>query len=523
MKTIDNTYTTVTKTICPFCNYGCEFGVVFNDFGIAGVEYIKEGSSEGRLCPRGSAAAMYLNHRQRLSVPFRQNTPYDWNKMLKELKRIIEKPEQVAITFDRNLTIEEYQAITGFCRSAGIDRVASTYLEPESLLKNCASATFQLDDIHRADVVCIVGDIFNQTPMCSKAFIEWKRADRKRRLVVIDSMHTHTSSFASDFMKIAPGTESLILFALAQEDMKGIDVSEHTGISKDRIEQISDLMKEAKQGLIAVCLPYARTYDPLLVVDGLKRYGSFCGAKIIPFVEFPGFEGNRHFGAIVEEVKKGKIKQIINFGELFPFYYPQIVSDMKKIPIYATSPLKWNGYTMIPGALNLEKKGTINTLFGTRDLSGVIEPPGGVRDAVSVLASIEKSDASQESFVEPKIRIDVAARVQRLIDQKTTNKKKVLRMFGEKTAYGFLGFFDPGSLKINPHDAQAFGIKAKDTVTVKSKQGRIDIMAAITTDVDPGVVTIPVEQPQARALFSYDIEDHYVSFIPTEVEIWRKG
>ncbi|MBN2620456.1 hypothetical protein JXB22_05125 [candidate division WOR-3 bacterium] len=523
MKTIDHTFTTVTRTVCPFCNYGCEFGIVFNDFGIAGIEYMKEGSSGGRLCPRGSAAAMYLNHKQRLSVPFKQNAPYDANKMLKDLKRIIEKPEQMAITFDRNITIEEYQAIIGFCRAVGIDRVASAYLESESLLKRCASGTFQISDVNSADTVCIIGDIFSHTPMCSKAFIEWKRAHRKHRLIVIDSIHTHTSSFASDFIKVMPGTESLLFFALAHEDIKGIDVSEHTGISRDRIAEISGLMKNAKQGLIAVCLPSARTYDPLLFVEGLKRFSSFYSAKVAPFVEFQGFEGNRCFGAIMEDVKKGTVKQIINFGELFPFYYPQIVRDMKKVPIFATSPLKWNGYTMIPGALNLEKKGTINTLFGPRDLSGVIAPPSGSQDVVSFLAGIKKSDPSQTALAEPDPAIDIVAQAQRLIDQKTTKKKKALTLFGEKTAYHFLGLFDHGSLKINPHDAQELGIKAHDIITVKSKQGAIDIDAAVTADVDPGIVAIPVEEPHVRALFNYDIVDHYVSLVPTEVEICQKG
>ena len=77
---------TVKRTICPFCSFGCEFGVVFDDFGVNGVEYIKKGSSGGRLCPRGSAAAFYLNHPRRLCMPIRDGKTLDWSKVVKELK-----------------------------------------------------------------------------------------------------------------------------------------------------------------------------------------------------------------------------------------------------------------------------------------------------------------------------------------------------------------------------------------------------------------------------------------------------
>ncbi|GAI97585.1 unnamed protein product, partial [marine sediment metagenome] len=87
MKKIDPTFTTVKKTVCPFCSFGCELGVVFDEFGVKGVEYIKEGSSEGRLCPRGSAAALYLNHPKRLSMPMKNGKVLEWSKLIKDLKK----------------------------------------------------------------------------------------------------------------------------------------------------------------------------------------------------------------------------------------------------------------------------------------------------------------------------------------------------------------------------------------------------------------------------------------------------
>ena len=199
MKKVDPTYTTVKKTICPFCSFGCEFGVVFDDFGVRGVEYIADGSSQGRLCPRGSAAALYLNHKLRLSMPTHNGKVLDWTKLSKDLKRIFDKPANVAVTFDRNITIEDYHSILGFCKEQGIDNIASSYLEPEAFLHRFFKEPFIPDSISKAKTILVVDDPFNQVPMLSKSLIDWKLSDRGNRLVVIDSIATHTSTFASDF------------------------------------------------------------------------------------------------------------------------------------------------------------------------------------------------------------------------------------------------------------------------------------------------------------------------------------
>jgi len=524
MKTIDHSYMTIKKTVCPFCCYGCDFGIICDDFGIKGVEYIKEGSTGGRLCPRGSGAVWYLDHAQRISMPQKKNRAYEWTKIFKDLRRIIAKPDQVAITFDRNITKEEYSAITGFCNELSIEDVASSYMEPESLLKRCGTASLNIADIRSAEIILLIGDTFGIVPMSSKPLIEWKLADRKHRLIVIDSLHTHTSSFATDFLKVPPGVEALLLLALAHESIPGIEVDKILGIGSTQIKNIGAQLKDAAHGLIIASLPFARSFDPLLFVEGIKRIGEFTGKKIIPFVEFNGYEGKKHFGSVLAGAKNGKIKQLINFGELFPFYYPQILSDLKKTEVIATSPIKHNGYTTIPVALNLEKQGTINTVFGTRSLDRVIDPASGVRDVTAILNGIKETSASSKLFHEPDVTVDIKTRGQKIAEQiRQPKKKKSVRLFGEKVAYYFLGFLEKGSLRMNPYDAQSLGIRAGDIVSVKSKQGKTDLKASLTMDVDQNHAYIAAEDPAVRGLFEYSNDDNIISFIPTEVEIWRKG
>lgn len=521
MKNIDSTFTTIKRTVCPFCSFGCEFGVVFYDFGVKGVEYIKEGSSEGRLCPRGSAAALYLDHPKRLSMPMKNGKVVGWPKIVKDLKRVIDKPKNVAVTFDRNLTIEEYESIISFCNTTGIETIASTYLEPETFLKKFFNESFSIDEIDNAQMILVLGDLFNQSPVVSKSLINWKLKDRKNRLIVIDSINSHTGVFASDFLKVTPGTEPLLLFAFAQENIEGINIPTITTISETKIKDISTSFKDATNGLVFVSLPFAHTYDPLLLSEGLARLNGFSGKKIVPFVEFAGFEGNQHFGSVVNLVKKKKIKQLINFGELFPFYYPQLSKDLKAVNIYSTSIIKYKGYTALPVALNLEKEGTILTNFGKKTLDGSIKPASGVKTIGEILTLIKEVRGKGESLHAPEVKIDIKERVEKVVAKSTTpKKKKTFKLIGEKIAYDFLGFFEKEMIRLNPLDAGELGIKQNDIVFVKSKHGKVDIAAMLTKDMDKGFVSLPAETPEVKGLFDFEIDNNIINFVPTEVEIY---
>lgn len=524
MKKIDPSLTNIKKTLCPFCSYGCEFGLVFDDFGVRGVEYLTEGKSNGRLCPRGSAAALYLNHPKRSTTPVKSRKAIEWSKILKELKRVIDKPDSVAVTFDRNITIEEYKSIISFCNTVGIKTVASTYFEPEALLSRFFDRTFTESEIDNAEMIIVVGDPFNQSPMISKSLINWKLRDWKNRLVVIDSINTHTSAFATDFLKVNPGTEPLLIFALTQENTAGIDVPAITGIQEARINDISSNIKSAGKGLILVSFSFAHTYDPQLLTESLGKLSDFSGKKVVSFVEFVGFNGSQDFGEVIDLIKKKKIKQLINFGELFPFFYPQLYKSLKAVNIYSTTPIKYNGYTTLPVAINIEKTGTILTTFGKKQLGGNIQPASGARTITDILTAIIDIQAKSEGLMIPKRKIDIKQRVDTLIKKcEPTKKRKSFKLFGEKIAFNFLGLLEDDAIKINPRDAERLGIRSNDKVSVKSRQGTAELVVKIKEDVDEGIALTPAESPETRGLFDFEIVDNIVNFVPTEVEIWRKG
>ncbi len=523
MKNIDPKTITVKRALCPFCSFGCEFGIVFNDFGIKGVEYVKDGNNNGRLCPRGSAAAMYLDHPRRSTMPLKSGKAVAWSKMAKELSKVVGSPKSAAVTFDRNVTPEEYAAILGFCDSVGIQYTASTYFEPEQILRPFLEQPFTPADLDKAKIVFVLGDLFNQTPMSSHAIIEWKMKDKRNELIVIDSLITHTAGFASQFLKVNIGTEPLLLLGLAQENIGGMDIAAATGIDGGMVKRLSNAIKNSGKGLIYASLPFGHTYDPALYAEGLNRMHEFSGMKVVPFVEFSGYEGNQSFPAIVEMIKKKKIKNLINFGELFPFYYPQLVDKLKGANVYATSTLKHKGQTLLPVPLNLEKEGTVVTTFGKRKLTGNIDPPSGAKSIEAILAmlSSELSKGKVPNSVEKKI--DVKERAYRIAEM-TATKKKSFKLVGEKVAYNFLGFLEGEALKIHPLDAAELGIGAHDTASITSKQSSADLPVKITEDVGQGVVAVAAETPGVRGLFEYEIDTelHAINFIPTEVKICRK-
>ncbi len=521
MKTIDPSQTITKKTLCPFCSFGCEFGLIFNDFGIKGVEYLRDGSSEGRLCPRGSAAALLVDHPKRLSMPVKDGTTIEWTKIIKDLKKAIDKPKNVAVTFDRNITTEEYEAITAFCRSVGIEHAASTYFEPEALLKEFMQKPFTLNDISASEMIIVLGDPFNQAPMTSKSLIDWKLRAREHRLVVIDSIRTHTAHFASDFCQVTAGTEALLLLALAGESVDGVDCARLTGIAESTIQEIRESFKQAKHGIIVACLAFAHSFDPLLVADALLRLQEFSGKKVIPFVEFAGFQGNEHFGSIIELIKKKNVRHLLNFGELFPYSYPQLTRTLKGVNICGTSFLKQNGYTTLPVALNLEKQGSLLTTFGRKKIQG-ITPASGARTVTEILDLIAEGTKQTEPFVAPSIEVDVRMHAQALAQRAQASKKKTYKLLGEKIAYNFLGLLESPMLKVHPADARELGLRQNDDVVIKSKHGQVVLKTKLTADTVPGVVVVPAETPDVKGIFDFEVTDTVVCFIPTEVQLWRK-
>jgi hypothetical protein len=520
------TGTEAKRTLCPFCGYGCELEIIFDDIGLRGIEYPKDSPNGGRLCPRGSASAICLDHPRRLTQPFKNGRPVAWERISKELQKMAAEPEKTAVVFDRNITHEEYNRIVAFCRANSIDQYASAYIESESALSSLIheQESFSADQIDKAQLICLVGDVFNQSPMISREIIAWRLRDRKNRLIVIDSMKTHTAAFATDFLKTIIGTEPLVLLALARVDLEDRGIESTTGVAASAINGISQLIENADHGgLVFATVPFGRSYDDTLWTEGLKLLRDHSGMKIVPLYEFAGYAGGVDLAVIMDRIKEKRIKNLLCLGELFPHQYPQLAKGLKGVHLVAATPWRVGSSTTVPLALNIEKAGTVTTVFGEKVISGAIPAPSGARTVLELLPLTGKTGpVEKKSAAAPRLSVNLKARVEQAVERSRQRKKKSYRLVGEKLAFYFGAFFEPEALKINPADAATLRIKDGDAVVVESAQSRQSLPVKISLDLDPGVVAVPAETGLTRGLFDYWIDEKTIRFIPTEVKIWRK-
>jgi len=520
MKNVNRLPLTVKRTLCPFCGFGCELGIVFDDFGIKGVEYLKDTPNQGRLCPRGSASVLYLNHPKRLCVPVVNGKYKDWEFVKKEFENILQKPDAVAVTVDRNVTIEEESAILDFCDKFKIKNIASTYFEPEALLNRFIDekGLAGLEDIEKSEIIIVFGDVFNYAPMISKNLINWKFADRKHRLIVVDSLKTHTSYFATDFLMVKPGTEALVSLKLGGEDLTNIKFSDVTGVPEEVVDNIGKAFSSAQYGLIIVSMPFAHSYEPQLLFEGIKILRDKSKKKVLPIFEFVQNNDFQSFSKILTLIKENKIKYLINFGEQFPFYYPQFSKDLSGIEILATSTLRFKDCVQLPFALNIEKSGTILTSTGKKTLNGEIPPASGAKNILEIL-NIQGIKTDGVKSLTRDLKIDIKEGVKRI--NKHTDYKG-LKLFGEKISFYYLGLLEKPILRINPLDASGIGIKSNDVVNIETKMGMTKLMVKITNEVPQGAVFTQPETPEVRGLFEYEISNDFLNFVPTEVRIWQE-
>jgi hypothetical protein len=419
-----------------------------------------------------------------------------------------------------------------FCAQNGIGVSASSYLEPESILGSLVrdENPFTWTDLDGANTVVVIGDLFQQAPMMSKHIIEWRYRDRKNRLVVVDSLGTYTGKFATDFLKVGIGYEPLTIMALGG----GLEPTVDAGIPLPRLREIGDNLKTVPAGLIFVVLSFGRAYDPILFSHALKILAETTGKKIVPFVEFSGFEGTKRFGDVLELVRAKKIRQIINFGEIFPYVYPQVAGQLKGAEIFTSAVLKppgadpkhnvhnWDEITVLPAALNLEKTGTVITSFGPRAVKTEIPTASGAQNINQILARFGPVDNRGQIPRPADFSVAVAERIENLKRRIQNPKKDRCLLVGDKTAFNFMAFWDTERVRINPADARRIAVNPGESVLVRSKNGEAEFAVEISDSVPAGVLAVPAETGRTKFLFDLEIDQGFVSFPPTEVELWRK-
>jgi anaerobic selenocysteine-containing dehydrogenase len=93
---------------------------------------------------------------------------------------------------------------------------------------------------------------------------------------------------------------------------------------------------------------------------------------------------------------------------------------------------------------------------------------------------------------------------------------------GEKTAFNFMAFWEAEHVRINPADARRIAVKPGESVMIRSKNGDAEFAAELSDAIPAGVLAVPAETDRTKFLFEFEIDQGFVNFPPTDVELCRK-
>lgn len=541
-------------TTCPFCLYGCELAIVSDtNHYYHRVEYVKEGRvNQGRLCPRGNAAAIILKHKNRLAYPLLNNKEISWQEALDQINSYLKsyQPDEIALTFDRNLTQEELDALIGLVNKLGIENFASSYLEPEIYfsytVEDCPKAT--LSELESAQVFILIGDVFGLVSVIAKPILSARYANRNHRIFVIDSIATRAAGFADIFLHCRPNTEPLVLLAISSllaGKIKGLEpetIANISGIELAKLEAVAESITKLDNGVILAATNFGRIDNPYLFSLAAQTLTIKAGAgkKFLGLGETNNGLGKVGFGSIYNNLSTGKTKVLLNLGEAFPFDYPQIAGDLNKLDGLITTavfrPKNSCPGIILPVASNLEKNGTIHTLWGKTKINKTLKPLNGSKPIITIVELLKSisNEGKPTTHQEPRNPF-VSVSMREVYEQARESLESALRpteileknallLMGEKPAIGFMNYFDNENIiKINPADAQNLKLKENQSVVVASEKYQSELIVKTTNQVPSGVALVGVNRIENRRLFTFTIDTatNNIIFPPTLIRIWQ--
>lgn len=531
----------IRRTTCVMCRNGCQLGVVFDGYQYRMEYLIDVAPNNGRTCPRGNSASIVLDHPKRLSYPLLNGKETTWDHAFDLIKKWHQdvKPEEIAVVYSRGAGAAEVGLVRGFAAALRTENLVCGYLEPDNAfrfrLSGVKSAT--LDDVSASRATLLVGDVFNTSPVAAKRIIEARYADKQSRMVVIDSIKTREAGFAHIFIQPKPGTEFLVLAAIAglidaklKMDIDGI--ANRTGVPRQQMEEVAKVLKPGVPGLIACAATTGRISEPywhsicaqILAFKAEKPFVGF-GEALVP-------DGKMGFGKLKEAVGAGRIKLLFWFGGLHPYSYPELFPEINKVEFrVATSIFKPENPLpglILPVPSEFEKTGKGESVWGEVKFEPLADPVSGTRSLAEIVrqfGTVQEipGDLFQTVKLE-EVTAQLTETVNRQLNASKSESGNLFWLLGRKEAIGVGGFFEPEEeILLHPDDAQKLAVTEGDFVKVKSKTAERQFRVKVVSIVAEGTASVGVNVHQNRTLFSVEVDpgSGEVKIPPTKVEIWR--
>jgi len=555
------------KAICPFCCLqdglrveGGGFAPLFGEDSLLHLDYDSTDEvNQGSLCSRGNSVIEFLEHPQRLLAPSFRGKEIGWEEAHRVMKSKLGKG--ISLLLGPNLTLEEAWLAKELVNSSGLNRIA--HLAPDD------GEAFQvlrwlgkvggpgMEEIERSDLILLVGDTFMEHPVISRRVLRAKYAERKNRLLVLDSVKTKTAWFADLHLQPRPGTEGFVLAGLAKVLYKSKPsylaplfkkvnlerIAEITGLEKGKIEGASSQLASARQGVVILSNLWGRVGPVGLAAFFGSLLASLSNGK---FLHLPVYQngfgislilGKRTTGPqLLEGLQKGEAKGFFVVGLDLLSSLPGQRKDigLKKLDhLWATAILP-NRTTeiselVLPAASGLEKGGNLLYLNGDlREMNTVLPPPGGAeaegeifqKMAKDRLASPDEAKLREAVRGEPYPEKEIAQRAQALWEEeigKGTEDRLPFYLIpsahpahlGNGAITGRLGWAkkvcaEP-HIELSPVMASKLKLEAGDRAVVSSQVGKETFAVLLNERLKEDQVTVPAHFPQVRRLFPWEV------------------
>lgn len=222
------------KGVCRFCGVGCGVMIGLKDDKVVEVKGDDLAHNKGKLCVKGSMLAEILNLPGRITHPLvRKNgklIQVTWDEAMHRVTKAFQDtlrekgPEGVAFYGSGQLyTQESYTANKLFkagLRSNNVDG------NPRLCMASAAVGYVQTfgkdepmgcyEDIEHATCFFLVGaNSYECHPVLFERILLRKRQDKRVKLIVVDPRRTRTADYADHFIQPIPGTDLLLLNAMA--------------------------------------------------------------------------------------------------------------------------------------------------------------------------------------------------------------------------------------------------------------------------------------------------------------------
>lgn len=542
-----NQKTKILSTICPFCKYGCELSIKETNQGnykLYQIEYLKSsGINQGRLCPRGNSAKVLLSHPKRLTYPLLNNKILKWRDIIQEIQKLIQNssPENLAITYDCNNTLEELSDIYNFAHALKTENISCVYSHPEQFFNYAVSEIKQIDikDLHNSKFFLIIGDIFAKSPVISKHILDIKYSDRNNKIFYLDVIKSKLAGFADKFIWLKPNTEPLFLLALILEAGRSAKniisnkyyneltkllpiIYDSVNIKQKDIQDICQTLLNNPHGLVLVATDFGKTKDPLLLALLSQLFTSMTPSKKYCNLVLASLPlSNIKFSTILDKIRDNKIKILIHFGEEFPYYYPQLHQYLINLDVFIyTSMLRSDKDLLakrnyiLPVTSIIERQGTINTLWSKETIKPIISPINGAKSVAEIITLLYPHlNRSVKVNLNYKSHIDIEKLINRCIEYCknfyiNTNTDE-FNLIGEESAYNYRGYFNDCSneVRINPITAKKINIKNNDRIILISKNYQKVFTTKIVNHLPLDTLSVSTDLPDNRLLFPIQFDD----------------